>query len=236
MAAIVIKAEDFQYPTSIELKHVKSEMPPTIGFTFPRVNEIVEILNDLDNMENVARKSNLHWWNHCLINRLGSLRRAYSNSIVHFNRGVPDDLSVYTDRNFINRTQFSYYGETYFYFFISVEDTIAHLVNIYFSIKIPEHKVAMNDALVTKIPDQIVKGLCKQLVLDTRLTKEFRNTMAHRFLLTQPDYRPSINCENGMTFEARSSNGISPSELQTEIVRSYRCMAKFLTDLKPILK
>jgi phage pi2 protein 07 len=236
MPSIIIKADEFKYPTRDEIKKLKLERPRLNTFGFPYVYEMIELLDRINGMADVARRSHLHWWDHCLANRLGSLNHAYITALVHYNRGLPDDIKDYQYEHFVNRTQFSYYGETYFYFFISVRDTIAQLINVYFSMGISENKLFINEEFYKKIPDQNVKNLFVQFMTDTKLTSEFRNGLAHRFLLTQPDYRPSINYDKGMVYEAGAGNSIRSSELNAEIKRSFLCIAKFLDNLRPLMK
>lgn len=176
------------------------------------------------------RRSNLHWWEHTLNNRLGSLRHAYDLALINYNRGLPDDVKKYRQQHFVNRVQFGFYAETYFYFFISVRDTIAHLVNIYFSIGIPEKRLFMKE-FCAKIPDDAVRERFITFMTDTELTSEYRNSLAHRYLPTQPDQRPSVNHNNGTTYFGATENEIKSSELLAEVKRSFKCMADFLGDL-----
>lgn len=236
MPTVIIKATEFKYPTRAELKKIRPETPRLKPFGFPYVYEIVELLNNIGSMEDVARRSHLHWWDHCLVNRIGSLSHAYTTALIHFNRGLPDDVKTYQHEHYVNRAQFGYYGETYFYFFISVRDTIAQLMNVYFALEIKEVKLFINEEFYRKIPNQEVKDLFAQFMLDTKQTSDFRNGLAHRFLITHPDRRPSISYEKGMMFGAGRGDAITSSQLMAEIKRSMLCMAKFLDDLRSLMK
>jgi hypothetical protein len=156
--------------------------------------------------------------------------------LVHYNRGLPDDVQTYQHKHFINRTQFGYYGETYFYFFISVRDTIAQVTKVYFSMDIPENKLFLNDQFLRKITDQKVRDLFIQFQDDIKKTSDFRNGLAHRYLITQPDNRPTITYDKGMMFGTGRGDEINSSELMAEIKRSMLCIAKFLDDLRPLMQ
>ena len=236
MLTITIKADEFTYPTREELKQIRPHTPRLKPFGFPYVHELLELLNNMGSMESVARKSNLHWWDHCLVSRLGSLSHAYTTALVHYNRGLPDEVQTYQHEHFVNRTQFGYYGETYFYFFISVRDTVAQVFNIYFSMEIPENQLFLNDQFLKKITDQKVRDLLIQFLDDTKKTSDFRNGLAHRYLITQPDNRPTVTYERGMMFGSGRGDEITSSELMAEIKRSMSGMAKFLDDLRPLMQ
>jgi hypothetical protein len=129
-------------------------------------------------MEDVARKSQLHWWNHCLINRLGSLEHAYTHALVHYHQGLPDDVNAYEHQHYINRVQFGYYGETYFYFFVSVRDTIAQLTNIYARAGFQDHQVYLNEKFFKKISDPDIRNMLEDFVKTTAGTVDIRNGLA----------------------------------------------------------
>ena len=237
MPSITIKNEEFKYPTLHELRQIKPDTPRLKPFGFPYIYEISELIQNVTNMEDVARRSHLHWWDHCLTNRLGSLNHAYTTALVHFNRGVPDDIKDYQQEHYVNRTQFSYYGETYFYFFMSVRDTIAQLLNVYYDMKIKEDKLFINEQFYKKITDSKVENLFIQFMADTKVTSDFRNGLAHRFLITHADYRPSVSYDKGgMVYGAGRGDAIKSSELIAEIKRSFLCMAKFIDDLTLLIK
>jgi hypothetical protein len=235
MASITIKLDDFRYPTLEEMRVVNADTPALPKFNYPYVSELAAIMNNFNRVDEVVRRSNLHWWEHALNNRLGSLLRAYDLAMVNYNRGLPDDVKIYEPQHFVNRVQFGYYGETYFYFFISVRDTIAHLINIYFSMGVPEKRLFINEGFLKKIPADTVKECFTAFLADTELTSDYRNSLAHRYLPTQPDNRPMINHDNGTTYFGASEDEIKSSELLAEIRRSFNSMVNLLNDLKTLL-
>lgn len=235
MPSVTIKADEFRYPGLEELRKVNAETPGFTTFDFPFVSEIAAIINNFDKLDKITRASTLYWWEHCLVNRLGSLRRAYDLALVNYNRGLPDDINEYQPSHYINRGQFGFYGETYFYFFISVRDTLAHLINVYCAMGIPEKRVYINKEFCNKIPDDLIKNLFTAFLADTEITSEYRNSLAHRYLPTQPDQRPRVSNENCKTYFGASGQEIKSSELLAEIKRSFSCLLDFLTALKPLL-
>ena len=233
MPDIAIKIDEFVYPSCEELQKIRPDTPRLQPFGFPYVHEIVALFDGVGNMQDVARRSNLHWWDHCLVNRIGSLSHAYTTALVNYNRGLPDEVKAYRHEHFVNRAQFGFYGESYFYFFMSVRDTIVQLINIYYGMGIAEDKLRISKELIKKIPNQQVGNLFTHFLADSELTSDYRNGLAHRFLLTQPDHRPTIHYDQGnMVYEAGAEKEITSSHLLAEIKRSMLCMSQFLDDLK----
>lgn len=233
MPSITIKNEEFRYPTRDELRAIKPDTPRLQTFGFPYVHDLIELWNNIGKMEDVAKRSHLHWWDHCLANRLGSFNHAYTAALVHFKRGVPDELEDYQQEHYVNQVQFGYYGETYFYFFMSVRDTIAQLLNVYFDMGLKEDKLYINELFYKKITDMQVKDKFIQFMDDTKVSSDFRNGLAHRFLITHADHRPTISYDNGgMMYGAGRGDAIKSSELIAEIKRSFALMAQFLKDIK----
>lgn len=168
---------------------------------------------------------------------MGQLSHAYTHTLVHYKRGLPDDIKDYERQHYINRVQFDFYSETYFYFFASVRDTIAQLINIYYDIGFIENEIHLNLNFLKKLQDTDIKNILKSFINNTLVTKDYRNTFAHRYLLTQEDYRPTITYENGSrTYSAGAGNAVKPSKLVAEIKSSLNHLATLLKELKPLLK
>ncbi|WP_158797526.1 Cthe_2314 family HEPN domain-containing protein [Pedobacter sp. L105] len=235
--SILLKAKDFKYPTKLELQRIKTDKPKIKRFTFPYINEVDELLIEKKSLEDVARKSQLHWWNQCLVNRLGNLDHSFTHALVHYNRGLPDDVKVYANDDYINRVQFGYYGETYFYFFVSVRDTIAQLINIYSKAGFEEHQIYLNDKFFKKINEVDLRKCLENFVKTTTEIVNIRNGLAHRYLLTHHDNRPTIKIQNGNpTYNAGTGTYIKSSELLTEIKKSFDHLAKFVDELDIIFQ
>jgi len=132
---VTIKATDYKYPTKKERKEVIKSEPPLTSFDFPYVYAPTLLLSGESSIVDIHKSSNLYWWDHCLKNRIGSLTHAYMNSMVHFKRGIPDDVELFENEHFINRVQFDFYAETFYYYYFTVRDNIAQILNIYFSLK-----------------------------------------------------------------------------------------------------
>ncbi|RYE29356.1 MAG: hypothetical protein EOP42_14550 [Sphingobacteriaceae bacterium] len=229
---IILKATDFQYPSKEELRIVNLFKPKFKLFSFSLINPFGILENGaiLSNKE-LKRTEDLYHWNYCLQNKIHSLVNAYSIAIVNFNRGVPDDFKSFNDEIYINRIQFDFYCETYFYFFVSVQDTLWQILNIYYNIGLDEYKV-FYDKFIYKVTDQKVKDRVAQFRLTTKDISNFRNKFTHRFLLTFPDYRPSIKEENGnQILSSGIGNFTKSSKLAEQIKISLKHIAAFITDI-----
>jgi len=230
---ITLKATDFKYPTKEELQKVKASRPKLARLNFPIVSELSVLTDPTISLEDIARGSQLYWWNHALANRLGSLEHAYTTALVNHDRGLPDDIRQYKEEHYINRVQFGFYSETYFYFFGSVRDTVAQLVNIYANTRLQDHQVYFSDKFFKKIKDRNLKDLLIGFADLTARTADIRNSLAHRYLPTHDDNRPRITFQNGTpTLEVVRSERIKSSELLEEIKKSFRQLGDFLDALK----
>lgn len=227
---------DFYYPTNEEWGEINNSKPKFELFSFPVIDEITELLANKVNPKIVLKRSHLYWWNSCLKHKIESLIHAYSFALVNFNRGIPDNLETYKYYNYINRGQFDFYSETYFYFFIAVEDTIAQILNVYYETGLKEYQIELKEKYISKIPNTAIKNKIKQFLIDTEDVTNYRNRFTHRFLVTHPDYRPSIKEENGLTqFGAGTGEFTKSSDLANHIKISIEQLASFIADLSILI-
>ncbi|MCL4641091.1 MAG: Cthe_2314 family HEPN domain-containing protein [Olivibacter sp.] len=233
-----IKATDFKYPTREELKEIRKESPSIGNFNFPYVFEISSLLNK-NPIEEVVRNSHLHWWDTCLTNRLGNLSQAYENTAVNFNRGIPSEPIDYSKDEVVNWIQFNFYGETYCYFFHSVKETLAQVLNIYFGCGKDEKDVTLfkvKKFLMRNEAYQETTTLIENFSKETTTISEIRNSFVHRYPSNFPDYRPSLRTErNGKVYGSGSKKEIKSSDLMNIIKKSYEDLEIFVNSLRPKL-
>lgn len=235
---ITLKATDFQYPSKEELRAISCSEPIFTLFSFPHIDASHGFFNDEENFspKEIKKRNHLYWWNHSLENKIGSLTHSYALALVNFNRGAPDDLKSCNQENIVNRIQFDFYCETYFYFFASVRDVIAQIINVYYDIELDENKIHFKDTFISKISDISVKKRSNQFYLDTSDTINYRNKFTHRFLVTQPDYRISYSQEIGKEIlSAGLGDFIKSSDLADQIKISLEQIAAFIADLSVLM-
>jgi len=236
--SITIKASDYRYPSRAELKEVYKTSPDFSNFGFKSKNPIISLLTNERSIPEIHKADNLQYWDAILLNRNGSLMHTYHNAIIHFNRGVPDELESFTNKqHYINRVQFDYYAEYFYHHFSTVSDTIGQLLNVYFDIGQKVDKLHFNADFCEKLSDQNVISAIKTYFNETFLAKNYRNSFTHRTPINYPDTRSSISLEDGRyTYGSANHNFIKPSEIKDNLDLTILALSKFLKTLKSILK
>jgi len=230
---VIIKAIDYRYPTRNELIDIYKSEPLLHNFGFPYVNSLAMLLDGESSTEEVNRGDQLYWWDHCLLNRIGSLTHAYRNSKVHYDRGIPNDTRQFEHEHYINRIQFDFYAETFYYFFSSVRDNIAQILNVYFYLGISEHAIHLNGEFLKKISNVNVVMSLKKFMSDTQKASEYRNSFAHRYPITHPDNRTKIEEINGrQVFYSTEGNFVRTDDIAESTVNSLLSLSTFLIELK----
>jgi len=233
---ITIKRSDFRHPTREEIRAIKHLIPKFNLFNFQEINELSEILNNKKPFEDVHYLNNLYWWNFLLSNRRGVLVHAYEEVLVHYKRGVPDEFKKYNNQDFVNRIQFIFFCETYLYLYSSFKDSLGQLLNVYFKLGVDEDKLHFNFSLVKKIPDSKIKKLLGDFLTATNEMNQIRNSLAHRYPMTSPDYRTSLKFEgNSPTLGMGAKTAIPPSGVFDKIVKSYHLLSSLLDVLTLVI-
>lgn len=229
---IVLKSEDYKYPTKIERDTVDNEYPKIEKFEFSNGN----IFDDKSFIES-KRTHDLFWWNNCLINRFGKLCESFIFLKSNFNRGVEDNMSKCTSDNILNNVLFDYYSEIFYYYFFSTRDVIAQVINVFFRIYDKEDNLYLNKKFIDKITDNNTKNCLISFFKTTKNSSDFRNGFAHRYTPNLSDFRPNLfNDENGYEFIGfGSSEIVKPQEIVNDIKESLNSLAKLMSDLKILL-
>ena len=234
--SIIIKADDYRYPSREERKRLYATEPQLASFGFPYASTLGTLLSNRNEVSTAHRQSNLFWWDNCLHNRIGSLWHAYINTLTHYERGIPEREKEFDEHHYINRIQFDFYAETYYYFFSTVKDNIGQLLNVYFNIGLKENEVHFNSGFAGKLPSGDVRKVVKAFLKETQQTTNHRNSFTHRYPPNYPDNRDRFSETNGLlTFYSSSGEYVSTKMFRDNILSSQIALAKLLNQLKPLL-
>ncbi|WP_379093355.1 Cthe_2314 family HEPN domain-containing protein [Pedobacter sp. UC225_65] len=227
---MIIKASDYKYPSRDELVKIYAEEPILSNFGFPYVNEMESLFTGESDFKTVHRSQHLYWWDNVLVNRIGNLSRTYAVALVNFDRGFSDDFKEMKEEQYINRFQFELYAENYYYFFSSIKDTVAQIINVYFNLEFAEDSVYLGK-LTKKLTNQSVNEALLRFKDDTVLTTEYRNAFTHRFPITQVDYRPQIDSKN-TKYYSMEQPAVKSSILKSDILQSFLALSVLLDKLR----
>ena len=230
-----VKTTDFQYPTEEEWRESEKQFPNITNFGFEYKSEFHLLFGQKTLPSEIPREANLYYWDISMNNKIGKLKLAYINLNTHFQRYTNVFEKSATEVN-IQKLQFDFYLETYFYFLFSLGDTIFQIINLYFNLKIDEKDVntfKLRDKLkIQKETSDLSKLIIKFATsIDP---KDLRNSFTHRFPKNQKDYR-MIYDESAMILYAGTGKVIAPAELMIEVNKSIKKMDKFIIDLKSYL-
>ncbi len=229
---IILRADDFKYP-SLEEKRIASKFFPKFSnFGFENDIEIISILERNKTISETNRANNLYWWDFCLQNKLAKLNNSYINTITNYNRCIPEKTSEYEKINYINRIQFDFYAETFYYFLFSARDIILQILNIYYNIGLEEYKVN-SKMIMSKISESKIVTLIERFSNDLETASDIRNGFTHRFPINQPDYRTKLSDNNGNEMLSfGSGNTTMPKEIVSNINESLIVLADFIEQIK----
>ncbi len=197
---IIIKADDYKYPSLDERKEVIKNYPTLTSFGFKYKSGLESLINDELSFDDALKKENLYWWDNCLLNRFGTLKETYIFMLTSYKRGFNDDYSNCSHLEIVNRLQFDYFAEIFYYYFFSSRDIIAQIIRLYYKINIKENKLHFNEDFIRKINEVKVKDSSMAFLKATKVASEFRNGFAHRFTPTISDYRINITEEEGKRY------------------------------------
>jgi len=232
---IIIKASDYRYPSRDELKAVYKVTPELSSFGYVSEYPFISLASNERTIHEVHRDDHLQYWDGVLLNRNGALAHTYENAIVHFTRGIPDKIKAYEHQNYINRMQFDYYAEIFYYHFATVKDTIAQLLNVYYQLGFDISKIYFKDILI-KIPNQKVKSILTNFARETELTTKYRNSYTHRTPINYPDTRSSIKLEESkLIYGSAPDSFVKSAVIKANLNITIHSVAKMLSELKKLL-
>lgn len=205
---MILKMENYQYPSREEWLEVSKTLPKMNRFGFPFINEIVEIIDLKKNYNEVKRLQHLYEWDGVLNKKTWNLRHAYVNAIVNYNRGIAIHKDDFEDQSkLIHLFQFEFYCETSFYYIISIRDIVLQIINIADGDKLPEDDVKVN-TLKTQLQNERLKHILDSIPPDLKIASNIRNSMTHRFSMFSDDNRSTVS-EDGRTYESGPNNQVN---------------------------
>lgn len=229
---ITLKASSFKYPNRDELRLVDKKGFNLKVFDFEFEGLMTSILELNKPLEIAHKESSLHEWDRCLLNKIGKLSRTHDLAIVNFNRGIPDREEKFLKKHELNRIQFEYYCEIFYYFFFSATDIIAQILNTYYELGLKEHEVNFKKL---KIEDKDIQKLLDNFTNITSLANKYRNSFTHRYPLNVPDYRTSLEVKgNRQILGGGSGIVISPNEFVSNMKSSLESLSVLLVGLKEV--
>lgn len=234
--SIILKSEDYKFPSKAERGESDKDYPSLKCFNFPYVSGIKSLLSDHTSAVEATRKENLYWWDMCLQNRFGSLYESYTNLITNYNRGFQDNLTKCSGNEYINKILFDYFSEIFYHYFFSTRDIIGQILNLFFSVGKNETDSFTQKGFI-KALTIYDGGLFSNFINDTRIAKETRDSFTHRYSPNQPDYRARYSIENNKEiFSIGSGNFICPNKIVENIKNSLISLNTLILGLQKILK
>jgi hypothetical protein len=232
----VIKANEYKYPSLDESKQVVKDYPKISRLGFKYKDELESLINNNLSLDEAMKHGNLYWWDNCLLNRLGALKKTYIYALTNYNRGFIDEYSKCSHNEFVNRILFDYYAEIFYYYFFSARDIIAQIIRLYFNIAIKEKQLRFDSKFIDKIPDINVKNSIKTFYTATKDASEFRNSFAHRFTPTLYDNRSYITEKDGKkSLNLGDGDLIESKRIVENIKNSVISLSIFIHELKELL-
>jgi len=228
-----IKAEDFQYPSKEERKLISRTYPKMKKFRFPYVSELDALTDAKPNLKMLNRAKNLYGWDECLQGKLWNLYQSYINTITQYNRGIPDGEHIsYNESNIVNRIQYGFYVETFYYTLSSVTDVLFQIVNVFMELGLSENGVSWK-TLNKKLAEGDLKTTLTSFQTAMHDSYQIRNSITHRYPLIRPDNRTTLTVEDGRNVLSFKWGMYStPIEIRENITKSLEHLALLLIDLK----
>lgn len=193
---IVIKANDYKYPSISERKSALKDFPRIEVFNIVYKSDLEYIINNGLQTRTGLNYHNLYWWNNCLTNRIGSLKESYIYTISNYNRGFKDNINECEEKDIINKILFTYYAEIFYYYYFSTRDVIGQIVNIFYCMEFSEDNLYFNTRFIEQVPNKDVRNILLDFFEKSAEASNYRNKFAHKFTPLNPDYRSIINLKS----------------------------------------
>lgn len=231
---MILKMENYRYPSKDEWLTVSKKFPKITRFGFPYVKEMMLLLTRKETPKGVYIKKNLYEWDAYLSKKIWNLRQSYVNMVVNFNRGLAVGEEDFEDElKVIQLFNFEFYAETSFYYLIAARDTIYQIINLAFDLDIKEHRVKGDEILLklnTKGHSEIHSYVNKAYT-GLKEANDIRNSLAHKFSKLSSDRRGTIS-EDGRSYGASAGHFIDYPR-QVEILdRSLEYLRDFFFSIR----
>lgn len=230
-----------KYPDKTDLERIAKT------FDFQRLNIHVEDFHAKGNSIDVFfQKIELEMWVHHLQNRIHDVWKSYVFLAYYFEMGIPDDewfispgkqgesvqyYPHFEKKHFQIKSEFDYYVDTFYYKIFSAWDTIGHLLNILYGLKMKKPSLlAAIDKL--KSANSCLYGELRAITRDSdfKRAKELRNDITHNYPPSTIDSGIKRESEHKISFGVGS---YTPSkDFYENILISLDLLAKTLDCVK----
>jgi hypothetical protein len=232
---ITLKSEDFKYPTEEERYEIQKSCPKLENFDFKYNHTLALVINNGIPVDDASRRTNLFWWDYCLINRIGNLHATYIYTLTNYNRGFSDDYDKCTHIQLINKLLFDYYAEIFYYYFFSTRDIIVQILSNFYSLDTREDKLYFNSEFINKINNISVRNAILSFEASTKDAYEYRNQFAHRYTPNIADFRTVIS-DDKRKLSFGGGGFITSVKIVENINDSLNSLSKFIIELKEFVK
>ncbi|WP_262250294.1 Cthe_2314 family HEPN domain-containing protein [Parapedobacter soli] len=231
---MILKMENYRYPSKDEWLTVSNKFPTITRFGFPYVKEMTLLLTRKETIKGVYIKNNLYEWDAYLSKKIWNLRQSYVNMVVNFNRGLAIGEEDFGDEfKVIQLFNFEFYAETSFYYLIAARDTIYQIINLAFDLDIKEHRVN-GDEILLKLDangHSEIHNYVNRAYTDLKEANDIRNSLAHKFSKLSSDRRGVIS-DDGRSYGASAGHFIEYPR-QVEILdRSLEHLRDFFFSIR----
>lgn len=226
---IVLKSDNFTYPTKNELQAVNRQIPKIYRLDIVYKPVFMNYLKS-QNIHKAIKEEDIYWWNLCLNNRFGKLEQTYGYVVTHYKRLNEYEFSnsenVYTE-NFL----FDYYTEIFYYYYFSSRDILGQLLNSLFEIEDDESKIYFNKTFIKKISNEKIKeDSLEFLSLTSDSYKKYRNAFNHRFTPNHIDNRAKMTTiikGSGNEISFGTAKEISKSDFYNDIHKLMEILSNY---------
>lgn len=232
---VILRADDYKYPTLGERLEAHANYPTLTNFGFEKNNLIGAVLKGEISMQKAKKKGDLYYWDNCLLYKFGKLHTAYINLYTHYHRWVIGKKQETPQGNYINKHQFDFYTESFYYFLFSAREMILHILNVFFELQIDEGQVSIAK-IKKKITDSFVGNMLAKLTTEFSAASKIRNSFTHRFPPNRKDFRMTHSVENNEE-KLIASNGIDLPvvEIMGSIDQSLIFLSNWMDELRGYL-
>ncbi len=233
MNKIYLESKSFTYPDEIERKQYSEKYKKFETIEVEYIHTLISMHNYKLTFEEAQNLEDINWCYNCFINRLNKLSQSHLYLITHYNRSRKNE-NLFTDKYL-----FEYYNEIFYYYYYSVRDIIAQLINEIEDLKIKESDIYINK-LIPKIKDKNLRKDFSNFCTKTNESyKVIRNAFNHRFSPNINDNRSKITDlkkDNVYEFGFPKSNKISNKEFYEDTELLMNELHKLIPTLNRLIQ
>lgn len=213
-------------------------------------DDFIYVVHPENSFAAVGESGSLGTWKNHLINRLIQTRWSYVIVLFNFNKGIPDDVwkispgrkgqtreyfPYFENHHHVIKAQFDYFADMFYFKLYSCWDTVGHLLNIMYDLKI--NKVDFIKAInkLAKVRPDLHKNLHD--IIDSEDFKDmkiFRNGTTHNELLG--DIHSIVNKVEDNFFTIGSGIYVSSKVIMDNSTKSLDLFANTLMAIRTQIK